>query len=372
VLSAAFAEEAPKLTRRVTRTAVEIATALGLATRVTGRHGVAWVEGNLGGDAAQTLAKHGLAAQAAQRRVQAAARDVSAVATQLQIPIGFLKHGALWLAGIPNAEHRNPNDLDVLTRREDTDRLWSTLRAHGYVDCGHGRRPHHMASLVNPQTTFVEVHWEIPGMKIGNRTATLDALIQSALAREIETESGNVWIPCNEFVAAHLLVHGYVQHGGSPAEYPCMRMVGDLIDLQAASRPDELVEQWCPWISHVMSNAEMRAVLALCDAAQRATLPPDDGDARTVLDHLVLARLDEDYAAALRMWRLAELRTFTGWRKLARRLAAANASELGLAADTSTLRRAARSGVHRFLLLRSFATSAAAAIRIHLRRRPFS
>ena len=369
VLRAAFSEQSAKMPHCVNaQVAINTATALGLAPRVGGRRSPEWLAEQLDAGSAHVFARHALAARAAHERVRAAAIDVLRSARRVGVPVGVLKHGALWLGQSPNTEFRSANDLDILARPGDAQRLWEQLRSEGYADCGHGRRPHHMPTLLNPATTFVEVHWKVPGIKLERRNASLDALMAQGLARPAKLDEFEVCLPSKDFVAAHLLVHGYVQHGASPNDYPCLRMVGDLIDLDIAKHPEGFLTASQAWISHAVGDAEVRAVLATCDDLRSGYVPPRTEFAGTVLDHFVMARLDDEYASALRLWRLTELRNAADWTKLAKRLLAANPAELGVAPDTPATRLAWRSGRHRLHMLRLLLESVIAANRIRRRR----
>ena len=369
VLFAAFQCQGAELTHCVNSAeVVRLADALALASRIAGRRGTDFLGEMLGSEAAHTLARHELAARAAHHRIQAAARDISRAGQDLAIPVGFMKHGALWLMQSPHIEHRAANDLDVLVRSGDAKRLWDHLRSRGYNDCGHGQRPHHMPTLQHRRTTFVEVHWEIPGVRVDRASATLDALLALNLAEQMQSRDVEAWVPVRDVLASHLLVHGYVQHGATPDAYPAMRMLGDLIDLGTFRHPDEFVSDSKPWLAHAVSEAEIRAILCLCEQLALGLIPEPGTQARSVLDHLVLAQLDDEYSKALRVWRLTGMRGAKDWRKLARRLLAATPAELGVAPDTSPARLARKSGAHRLRMLRMLVEGAIAAVRVRQRR----
>lgn len=342
---------------------------LGLAARIASRHEPAALARMLGPDAPRRLAQHRLASLAAHRRITASGSVLVSCARALGIPVVLMKHAGLWARGLPVEGCRLANDLDVLVRSADARRLWSALLAEGYFDAGHGDRPHHLATLDHAQNSFVEIHTVVPGVNLRNAPATLDALVSAQLVTLAAAFDRDVLVPTWELLAAHALVHGYVQHGATPTSYPLTRMLCDLADLGVGERPVELATKIEPWIRHGMRHEETLAVFRLVQVLVRGAFPSEGSAEEAVLAHVVMGALDEDYQRALRLSRLSQMVTRNRWREGLRRLFLANPAEVELPARTSQIAIAARSPRHTLRILHKIWSGVEAAVRIRRRRR---
>src|SRR5205085_1762038 len=103
--------------------------------------------------------------------------------------------------------------------------------------------------------------------------------------------------PEPEVLAAHALVHGLGQHGYWPASYPLLKMVADLIDL------DALGDRALSWVARDVPPPEALAARRLVRRLTAGEDPAgwEEGDEEVLLRHLLAGRLDPGYEQALRL-----------------------------------------------------------------------
>jgi len=109
------------------------------------------------------------------------------------------------------------------------------------------------------------------------------------------------YLPSDEVVLAHLLVHGIAQHGLSPQGYPMARMLADVQDLGA---DDDVWQTARRWIERDASREEVEAVAAFAGRLGAGENPvavvAGDDDTGALLRHLLAGVLDEGYSRSLK------------------------------------------------------------------------
>ncbi len=130
------------------------------------------------------------------------------------------------------------------------------------------------------------------------------------------------FLPNDEVMLAHVLVHGIAQHGLSPQAYPMARMLADVQDLGA---DDQVWQNACRWIERDASREEVEAVAGLAEHLAAGEDPAEaavvEDAAGTMLRHLVAGVLDEGYAQSMKFSGLmAKPRDIGGVRALAKTL----------------------------------------------------
>ena len=238
------------------------------------------------------------------------AGEVACTAQEIRAPAILLKHASLRFGGIVALGARGiAADLDVLVPMEQQPPLWRALLARGFRGTGPSRQDHHFPALIHPTGAVLELHTEIPGLRLNRRPGlgTANELIGRGLCRRAPGLPEGCYLLTREVMLAHVLVHGIAQHGFSPETYPLMRMVGDLLDLNFGTAAlEEFLAEPYQWISKFVSVAEVYAAAELCDCLVTGRLPPVSkapGHARTrqLLAHIIAGPVDLQYRQVLRV-----------------------------------------------------------------------
>jgi len=237
-------------------------------------------------------------------------RQVRQVADRHGIPLVFLKGAALHLAEWVSPCGRPLADVDVLAPASLAPRLHSLLAAEGYRRLGPSLSRHHLDPLGHPVGLPVEIHLLLPGCSPPEapgrplRFEDLDRLERAAPASRHDPWTR---IPAPDVLAAHLVVHGMLDHGLRPDRYPPWRWLLDL----AALPPEAASDRWIRWT--VLPQGSGLAIDALLHHLRRPSgeALPGDPEARRLFLHLAAATLDPDYRLALkaRQWWPWPLRT---------------------------------------------------------------
>jgi hypothetical protein len=177
-------------------------------------------------------------------------------------------------------------------------------------------------------------------------------------------------VPSREFLIAHAIVHGYAQHGSSPAEYPMMRMVADVADLRRSDSPDHLAEHCHAWVADEMTLEEVRAVCRLAALLQSGAPVEPESPEGCVLRHIVASIQDEDYRRSLKLDRMDALSKAGEWLPTIRRVIAPTRAELehDRGPIGSRLSYLVQARLHAFRKLGLAASAVIARMRLRLRR----
>jgi hypothetical protein len=281
--------------------AVEPAAALALArsfevsARIAARQGRERLAAELGTEAAEDFARDRRAAAAIGLRLMGEVRRVAAVAAGLGVPLVLLKFAALEGTGLLAAGSRGACDVDLLAPGERVRELWEALVAGGWRGSGYPEAEHQLPALVRPEGGAVEVHRHLPGVRLeGAASADYRALERLGMLRPLPDLPGRCAAPPPEVLAAHALVHGLGQHGYWPDSYPLLKMVADLIDL------DALGDLTLSWVAKDVPEAAAARRLARRLAAGE-DVAGWTGDEEVLLRHILAGRLDPGYEQALRL-----------------------------------------------------------------------
>ena len=268
-----------------------------VSSRVAARQGRTRLAAELGAEAAGDFQCDLTTAAAQGLRIEAALREVAAVAAEREIPLVLLKFAALSTAGIVAPGARTACDLDVLVPPERTGGLQEALLARGFRSSGLPAFEHQMPALVHPTGGVVEVHRLMLGVRPdAGESATVDSLEKAGLLQPAPDLPG-CFLPAREALMAHALVHGVGQHGFWPDSYPLLRMLADLIDL--GFHDEAAAQRAAGLVARDVAQVEAEAVRDLCRALS-AGVEPGVG-AEILLRHILAGRLDADYAASLRL-----------------------------------------------------------------------
>jgi hypothetical protein len=295
---------------------LETARHCGLGPRIGGRVSRDQLGAELGAAAAAGFRR--LYVATAERAVVLAglARLVGEVAAGLGVQVALLKGAALHAAGIVAPGLRPAVDVDVLASPRSGRPLHRALQRYGLAPlAGADCEAHHLRPLRHACGRRVEVHERLAG--VGSHAgADAESLVKAG--RLIAAKGyGAALIPDRAFLAAHLLVHALALHGDRPADYPQLRLLGDLIDLLPTRDAWRAFDSaGAALVRPVLGAADCRAAEDLCLALAEGTIPAgpawriESGDrhavtglggAESLLRHLIAGQLDRDYAAALKL-----------------------------------------------------------------------
>lgn len=296
--------------------ALELATRLGVVSRIADRLGPERLRDDLGGEAAtEALAAYRREAVAA-TRLLALSRLVCSVAAREGIRIVPLKFAALCLSGAASPAWRPAADVDVLVANEDAGRLVAALAAEGFLVSDGPAYAHQHPPLHHPRGGMLELHRTIPGVRLapGSREAGLGDVIGSGLTRELEDPAGGTLpVPVPALLAAHAIAHGVYQHGLEPAAYPPLRMLADLQDLAASAGrgADEVLARALPLVAAEVAAEDARAAWALpgrlAREGARAVLADAASPEACLLGHFLRGALDPEYARSLKLRSISTL-----------------------------------------------------------------
>jgi hypothetical protein len=277
--------------------ALALARSFEVSARIAARQGRERLAAELGEETADGFARDRRAAAAAGLRLMGEVRRVAAVAAPLGVPLVLLKFAALEGAGLLAAGSRGACDVDLLAPGGRVRELWEALAAAGWRSSGLPEAEHQLPALVGPGGGAVEVHRHLPGVRLeGAASADHRALDRLGRLRPLPDLPGRCAAPDPEVLAAHALVHGLGQHGYWPASYPPLKMVADLIDLDALS------DRALSWVERDVPPTEAAAARRLAGRLAAGEDPAGwEGDEEVLLRHLLAGRLDPGYEQALRL-----------------------------------------------------------------------
>jgi hypothetical protein len=274
--------------------ALEAADLLGYLPRIGQRTPRARLESELGEASALVLeATHRAAAGAA--ALNATSRFVCDVAREQGLPAVLLKFSALAALGVVRPGSRVASDVDVLAARHHGVSLVAALIAAGARALPERRLEHELTALVSPLDVAVDAHRYIPGLHLGRRDRFVDAddLLTAGLV-DARTNT-----PAPEVLAAHALVHGFVENAAIPQSGAPARALADLVDLRHFS--PRSIEHALPLVERLFGAPDLRDLDALALALERGDVGPGyDGQGAALLSHVLGTALDARYAASLR------------------------------------------------------------------------
>jgi len=275
--------------------ALALARSFEVSARIAARQGRERLAAELGAEATEGFTRDRRAAAAVGMRLMEEVRRVAAVAAELGVPLVLLKFAALEGTGRLAAGSRGACDVDLLAPGERVRELWDALVAAGWRSSGLPEAEHQLPALVRPEGGAVEVHRHLPGVRLeGGAAADFRTLERLGMLRPLPDLPGRCAAPPPEVLAAHALVHGLGQHGYWPDSYPLLKMVADLIDLDALGDPA------LSWVAKDVPEAAAarRLVHRLAAGEDPAGW---SGEEEVLLRHILAGRLDPAYEQALRL-----------------------------------------------------------------------
>ena len=279
-----------------------LAQSFDLAARVGARTPPEALTSELGSETARRFRKEHAGAAARYLLAGQLCRELAEAARQLEVPLVFLKGAALQLGENLTAGSRNMGDIDVLAPEDGARRLQATLVEAGCKAYEAPESEHQLQLLTHRSGLGIEVHKIIPGVRLGGgSSATAGVLIEKGLVRPAPGRGDGCYLPGEEVLLAHLLVHGIAQHGLSPQGYPMSRMLADVQDLGAG---DDVWQAARRWIERDASREEVEAVAGLAGrlaaGEDPAAMVAGDDDTGALLRHLLAGVLDEGYARSMK------------------------------------------------------------------------
>lgn len=273
-----------------------------MAPRIAARQGRERLAAELGAEGAFGFHRDQAGATAQGLRLQGLVQDVATVAAELSMPLVLLKFAALEASGPGALGRRAAGDVDLLVPAGRAGELRRTLLDRGWQGSGLPDAEHQLAALSHPLGGVVEIHRLVLGVRLdGIASATAEALEGRGLLAPVPGMAGRCFVPSREVQAAHTLVHGLGQHGWWPDSYPLLKMVADLIDL-GLHEDENLARRAGGLVARDVAASEAEAVRRLCAAlALGSDLTTGETGEAVVLRHILAGRLDERYAASLRM-----------------------------------------------------------------------
>ncbi len=265
---------------------VDAAERLGLRERIGGR----WRRelGSASSDLAAKMNSSSIEAEAKALLLDQAAELIEEELALVQGQGLLLKGMALRRLGMTPPGVRRLIDVDVLLPREHASLLHERLRSLGFSSPPGGTIGHHLPPLASDAHGVIELHTEVPGIPAA--TTLLDNR-QSTLA-----------LPPSSFLAAHALVHAWVQEGHSSG-FRVFGALGDLIDLDANTPLAPLwteIGEWAPSLDEPEIAAFRSLVECFTSGEAHNFLSTLGSNARTVLDHALAQVTDADYGWTLR------------------------------------------------------------------------
>jgi len=286
--------------------ALKLAHSFGLAERIGARASQELLTAELGDASAAAIREAAGRAAAMSMLAERVCGEVAAVGARLAVPVVFLKGAALQLAGTSVAGSRMMCDVDVLAVEEGARRLQAELMAAGCTAIEVPESDHQLRFLTHPSGFGIEVHHHIPGLRLeSGRSATAPQLLAAKRCWRAPGMPEGCFVPDEQVLVAHLLVHGLAQHGMAPHAYPMTRMLADLQDLEG----DEAM--WrrfgaagMRWVERDISRAEVAAVRALVERLGRGEaageVAREESGSALLLRHLVAGIIDPSYEKSLK------------------------------------------------------------------------
>ncbi len=296
---AAPGREAPLIDARL---ALDLTQRLGLATRIAGRTPRSVLQAELGATYTELASRH-LTTAAADAMLLDALRLAARSAHAVGAPLIALKFAALRVLGVARAGQRRANDIDVLTSVAMAPRLRMALLGAGCSESGVRGYAHQLAPLLSPQGVPIEIHLHLPGVRLPGapRFASADDLLGAGLVDGRHEPA----VPSIELLAAHALAHGFLQNAGAPASHSLLCTLADLSDVAAAS-PGALGKA-IAFVEPLFDADDGRVTAELLGYLEQGNLRDAlRSDCGVLLRHALAARLDADYASALRLRQITQ------------------------------------------------------------------
>lgn len=308
VLTRAFAPLLPWKGSHVEPAAAwRLAEAFDLSCRIGWRVPPGQLFAELGEEIAARFAERYHAAAASALLINAVTSEVMERIIQTGLPVVLLKSNALVLSGLTAVGARRFTDLDLLVPAGRAREVSSLLSGQGYRGSRHRDGAHQLSSLFHPTGVMVEIHTRVKHMRLGRGEGwvRLEDLESKGLLRALAGLAGG-WIPSLEFLAGHALVHGVVQHWRQVGDYPLMRLLADLQDIEAKWEGSVPLEQAVvPWLAAEEAEVEGQAVMDLlrqlgAGAHGSGEEPSGKLGENVFLRHVAALRYDRAYQDAVR------------------------------------------------------------------------
>jgi len=282
--------------------ATDLARLFDLAARIASRTPLEVLEAELGSETAGWFREEHTGAAARSLVADRVCRDVAAAGGALGLDLVFLKGAALHLAGMVAPGSRNMSDVDVLAQGDGARRLQAAMVEAGCKVFEARESEHQLQLLTHRLGLGIEIHKIIPGVRLGGgSSATASELIERGLVLPAPGLEDGCYLPSDEVVLAHLLVHGIAQHGMAPDAYPMSRMLADVQDIGVG---DDGWETAIRWIERDASREEVEAVAGLVRrlgaGEDPAVVAAGDDDEGALLRHVLAGVLDESYAKSMK------------------------------------------------------------------------
>ena len=290
-----------------------------LAARVGARTPPETLSAELGPVSARWFRTQHAEAAARYLIVGSVSRELAEAGRLLEIPLVFLKGAAVQLGENVAAGSRNMGDIDVLAPEDGARRLQAALVEAGCKAYKARESEHQLQFLTHRSGFGIEIHKIIPGVRLdGESSATAGELIEQGLVRPAPGLEDGCYLPTDEVLLAHVLVHGIAQHGLSPQGYPMARMLADVQDLGFDEAGwASFLDGGFSWIAADVSREEVEAVFGLVWRLEAGEDPAEvaasEGGAGTLLRHLVAGVTNEAYAHSMKFRSLADKPRDMGW-----------------------------------------------------------
>ncbi len=286
---------------------VSLAAMSGLDGRIGGRVPAGVLESEAGAERAEEFRWRYRQTAAAILLYQIVSDEVNALAGELGIPVILLKGMALALKNIVPLGFRSSSDIDLLAPPGGDRNLQDALLERGWTAMDVPRSEQHLPPVTHPtKGATVEIHRIVRGVAIGeSASATLEELRSAGELEPLDGAPGQAFLPSDDVLMAHLLVHGLGQHLWSPGSYPQLRLVADIASFGwDDARWRAFLEGPYRWIEAGVPAGMVDALRQLAASLSAGTDPralwESDDDAGRLLRHVILGVTDRDYAKSLR------------------------------------------------------------------------
>lgn len=230
------------------------------------------------------------------------------IAQRIEVPLVLLKGMALRESAIVAAGSRLIGDVDVLVPDERAWDLHHALTSNGFERNALPENEFHLPRVAHSGLGAIEIHRILLGVRSHHRTSvTFSVLEKGGHLEPVESVGRPVWRTADPVLAAHILVHGLVQHGNDPTEYSMAQMFSDLIDLGFGDPTSPaLVGEAYPWVQDEIRRTEILALDQLCrllrqGAFEGRTELSSPTAEESILRHCLATRFDPRYVDSLRL-----------------------------------------------------------------------
>lgn len=277
--------------------ALSLASALDLGARIASRQAHELLCEELGVEASTILRAHYLDNVARDALLGVSLNALLDHAERRSVPCILLKYAALSRLGVLRPGSRSAVDLDVLVPTRSAEQFQALLQGFGYRDLGLPASRHQLPGLSDPSDVLIELHRHVPAVTLPGDDIFVEAdrLLQS----ELVIRRSNAWVPTPALLAAHTLAHSLVQHARAPHMCSPLKAIADLADLH---RTGHRLEGATSFLGRAMPKQDVDDAIGLTNALLSADLEAAQrGGVGTLLRHALASRLDERYAASLRL-----------------------------------------------------------------------